>query len=724
MMWRTGQLVMVESDLDFGLSRVVNEKHPKIVQVESLKTGERRNYSKVNAPLRRIEFRLGQRLMIRTHTEPLQIQSLLVKDHLTVFTTPKGIFTEADVVEVSDNSGVIDLLNQGKFTPLKAFFLRQRAHQLLALQQNHPLRGLAGCRVDLLPHQIWVASQALGQKRVRALLSDEVGLGKTIEAGLITSALHAQGRLKKVLILVPQALKVQWLSEFFRRFNLRFRLDHEDLMDEDDFREFYIASFEELTELPENLDLLIVDEAHRLAADTSRATLFESVCRAATHALFLTATPEIFGREHLKKMLGLLKSPAPDAEEPMVFRSRRSEMGFGTQRQLEAQYVSTKLEWTINFLLQAVSENRKVFLITSTAEQVEVFYKKFVSKLGQKFAKFHEGMDLIERDRQAAYFADPEGALFLIASEVGGEGRNFQFCSHMVLLDLPHDPWLIEQRIGRLDRIGQKNTVHIWVPVLESSDEEAVFETLKDKYQVFAKPWTGASVQDNTTLEETIDSASIDQLRQPFLRKQAQQILKSVDELSRVDVRDLLVSIYDLFGAHVEDFDSLGSIVASSSSLMFVDRFPSLIEQGERSITFDRSLALAREEVSYFSVDHPEFIEVLEFLIGSEQGQLCQAKDNGAEPLAASLIALLKMRGDTHHTTVAISLKPKLSVRQIDGDLSNQLKDAPNLWPKIPTDQKAKITQALTRTIDRSPDIEGIDALIVLSGLEFGLSSA
>lgn len=80
-------------------------------------------------------------------------------------------------------------------------------------------------------------------------------------------------------------------------------------------------------------------------------------------------------------------------------------------------------------------------------------------------ALFHEGMDMVERDRAAAFFADAEeGAQALICSEIGGEGRNFQFAHHLVLFDLPLDPEVLEQRIGRLDRIGQTETIRIHIP--------------------------------------------------------------------------------------------------------------------------------------------------------------------------------------------------------------------------------------------------------------------
>ena len=91
-----------------------------------------------------------------------------------------------------------------------------------------------------------------------------------------------------------------------------------------------------------------------------------------------------------------------------------------------------------------------------------------------RMAAFHEGLTLVQRDRSAAWFADPDGARLLICSEIGSEGRNFQFCHHLVMFDLPQHPDQLEQRIGRLDRIGQESDVEIHVPVVAGSAIEVL----------------------------------------------------------------------------------------------------------------------------------------------------------------------------------------------------------------------------------------------------------
>ena len=94
-------------------------------------------------------------------------------------------------------------------------------------------------------------------------------------------------------------------------------------------------------------------------------------------------------------------------------------------------------------------------------------------KEGIRAAVFHEGLSIFERDRAAAYFAQEEdSAQVLLCSEIGSEGRNFQFAHHLVLFDLPNNPDLLEQRIGRLDRIGQTQTIRLHVPYFEDTAQQ------------------------------------------------------------------------------------------------------------------------------------------------------------------------------------------------------------------------------------------------------------
>src|SRR5439155_5719448 len=124
-------------------------------------------------------------------------------------------------------------------------------------------------------------------------------------------------------------------------------------------------------------------------------------------------------------------------------------------------------------LLQKL-EPEKVLLICRTVEKVEAIDEALRRHTSIKTGIFHEGLTLLQRDRNAAWFGEPEGARLLLCSEIGSEGRNFQFAHHLVLFDVPLNPGLLEQRIGRLDRIGQTETIRIHVPYVESSSEACI----------------------------------------------------------------------------------------------------------------------------------------------------------------------------------------------------------------------------------------------------------
>ena len=133
----------------------------------------------------------------------------------------------------------------------------------------------------------------------------------------------------------------------------------------------------------------------------------------------------------------------------------------------------------INWFLSLLEElkGKKVLAICSSASTAMQLADWFKQKHALRCTLFHEGMSIVERDKAANYFAQAEdGAQVLICSEIGSEGRNFQFAHHLVLLDLPMIPDLLEQRIGRLDRIGQKQQVNIHVPFFSHSAQHVLLD--------------------------------------------------------------------------------------------------------------------------------------------------------------------------------------------------------------------------------------------------------
>lgn len=143
-----------------------------------------------------------------------------------------------------------------------------------------------------------------------------------------------------------------------------------------------------------------------------------------------------------------------------------------------------RVEWLIDQL--KMLKRTKVLVICAHAETAMDLEDALRVRSGIPATVFHEGMNILERDRAAAYFADEEfGAQVLICSEIGSEGRNFQFSHHLVLFDLPSHPDLLEQRIGRLDRIGQKHVIELHVPYLETSPQERLFQWYHEALNAF-----------------------------------------------------------------------------------------------------------------------------------------------------------------------------------------------------------------------------------------------
>ncbi len=625
--WKKNQLVMIQTDSSLGPARIVDDQEAQFFSVEFLRSKEQRNYTKKNSPFKRVQFHVGQSVVHSEHGE-LSIETISDRNDLFYFQAGEIDFDESQISSINVDFQISDLVRQMQISKPNSFDLRKRVSGILEYRNLHPMKGIAGCRVELLPHQLWVAKKACENSPVRALLADEVGLGKTIEAGLIFSSLHASGELNRVLILVPEPLKIQWLTEFYRRFNVRFRLDHEEVLDEEDHRDFVITSPENLEHNIAEFDLIIVDEAHRLCRNNEKSILLEQLITKSKHAIFLSATPQLYGQDEYLKMLRTLQGDQP----VKIFQCKRSELHFECHRQLEARYVEDKLQWVEDFLKSKIDEGKseKVFLITSGQEQVVKLHERLRARLGEHFSVFHEGMDLVERDRQAAYFAAPEGAPFLLSSEIGGEGRNFQFCKNLVMLDLPNDPLVIEQRIGRLDRIGQKSTVSVWVPITEDDEEETSFEKLRDEYEVFSKPWTGAGradFQNDLPGDLSRNSTSLTEGGEQFYpmdfnEDEANQYLAQARELDDAVVLDELEEIYDLFGVELEDFDSEGNQKAQITAQSFVDYFPGLGAEGEKVLSFDRTQALSFENYAFFSSDHPDFIESCEYFLNSIHGRV------------------------------------------------------------------------------------------------------
>ncbi|HEY9855366.1 MAG TPA: RNA polymerase-associated protein RapA, partial [Stenomitos sp.] len=298
--------------------------------------------------------------------------------------------------------------------------------------------------------------------------------------------------------------------------------------------------------------------------------------------------------------------------------------------------------------------DQKVVLMASSVETVKWLEQRFRRATGIKIAVFHEELGLVERDRQAAYFSDPDGAQVLLSSEIGGEGRNFQFCHHLILFDLPLHPDALEQRIGRLDRIGQTGTIHVHVAVVEHTPEEALFHWHRS-LRVFESPLTGGEhmleAQASRLLEvlqahtpgqpdgarlaafetETAEALSRFQAEvqagvdflidlNSFDQELGQSLVREVSSFDYPLLRDTLSGLLEHFGVEEEDLADPRLMRIRPGDAMKVEPFPGLRSDGYLA-TFDRPLALAREDLQFLSPDHPLVEGALALLLDQSEGR-------------------------------------------------------------------------------------------------------
>lgn len=340
-----------------------------------------------------------------------------------------------------------------------------------------------------------------------------------------------------------------------------------------------------------------------------------------------------------------------------------------------------RLDWLVAFLQEHSSE--KVLLICKSQRKALAIVAALQEKLNVKAALFHEGLPLVQRDRNAAWFAEADGAQLLVCSEIGSEGRNFQFAHHLVLLDLPLNPGLLEQRIGRLDRIGQTQTIQIHVPYITGSAEECVvewyhrgleaFETslqggneyeeqFKERLLALAKTYgasgskAGRKELDCFIEETTAFRSELLQRMQKgrdrllelnsFNPEIAEEVLESI-RVSDTDKfpREFLLSLLDHFGVRIKEHEE-GDLFLDPAHA-YIEGFPSIPRDGMLA-TFERRRAIAREDIRFLSPDHSLFQDSIDLLIDSKAGTTAFGFMKSAKPnLLLEAVFVLEAVADT-----------------------------------------------------------------------------
>jgi ATP-dependent helicase HepA len=538
---------------------------------------------------------------------------------------------ESELRALPPRPDLISSLKEGRVGDSTNFLLRRSALQLDDERRCDAMGALLASRVMVKPHQVGVVQRVLSARRPRFVLADEVGLGKTIEAGMIFSALRLAGLARRVLVVAPSHLTVQWLVELFHKFNHLFTLldteRYEQSLEEQPGVspwarfELVITSLEQLQRNEKAReeagateafwDLVIIDEAHHLKAEKAHEAA-AALAKNCWGLLLLTATPMQLDPAEYHALLKLIdpttapgvkdfearlrrqeelavavrgllegqaastavkklraKFPADDALEMLsdgdellahlaetyslsdrLIRNRRAVVGGFSERRLHRHAVTPskeeqqardaalaalkadgtlkgavlagllrRLESSPAAFLQAVKgveslkglehslpardakflafskllkalwskeKGAKVLVFTEAHATLESLKARLLEDNVESLA-YHGELPLLERDRQVARFRDPEGPKVLLCTEVGGEGRNFQFAHHLVHYDLPWSPATVEQRIGRLDRIGQAHPVEIHVFDAQGSLSSDVLAVLADAVGVFGQ---------------------------------------------------------------------------------------------------------------------------------------------------------------------------------------------------------------------------------------------
>lgn len=306
-----------------------------------------------------------------------------------------------------------------------------------------------------------------------------------------------------------------------------------------------------------------------------------------------------------------------------------------------------RLDWLVE-LLHRLGE-AKVLLLCCSRRKVEALQAALRQGVTVKAALFHEGLSLVQRDRNAAWFAEPQGARLLLCSEIGSEGRNFQFAQHLVLFDLPLDPSLLEQRIGRLDRIGQVAEIQIHVPYLLGSPQEGLVRWMHEGLDVLTANCPGgrellerfgprlrawAQEEGSTAALETLIAdtraarielgARLEQGRDRLLERnsfrpgRAEGLIRDIraeDEARSLE--QFLLAVLEHAFIEVEEVAPRSYQLGSAGVL--VQAFPGLPAEG-LTVTCDRARALLREDLHFLTWDHPLVAGAFDLLLGSEQG--------------------------------------------------------------------------------------------------------
>ena len=816
-----------EPELGIG---IITETSKGKVQVFFPISGEMRLYATESVPLQRIVFKPGDTI-VDLHGDQMIIEKLDLKDNLYMYYGNGRHLSEAELGNVSITHNVDDRLFTGDVDSTDKFALRRESLYHNYRRRISPINGFVGGKIDLIPHQLYIANEVSSRYAPRVLLSDQVGLGKTIEACLILHRLLVSGRISRVLIIVPESLIHQWFVEVWRRFNLWFNIFDEErciALEEgapngNPFLDNqliicstgFLAGSQKRTQqaVSADWDMLVVDEAHHLEWSVDNVSpeyeTVEQLSKIAKGLLLLTATPEQLGVESHFARLRLLdpnryanyedfikessdnkdianiveklfldkKLPLKDVKlletifpkerikllakgdkntrhnliedlldqhgpGRVLFRNTRSAMSGFPKRIaniIPLKDVDNQVKWVkklneefkldleqestsddkqfisskdprLNWIIEKMEKifPAKLLLICTTKEKVLALESALKRHDNTKVGVFHEDLTLIQRDRNSAWFADNENSQILLCSEIGSEGRNFQFANHLILFDVPLNPELLEQRIGRLDRIGQTQDINIHIPYVVGSPQQMIVRWFDEGLNAFNTNLEGGNVISKLFKDRLIDICNNKSFKEATkelevlisetvkFQKELKNKLaqgrdkllemnsfrpevakKLVDQIQTEDkdktLEKYLTKVFHHFDIEMEDRAARSYLLHPASFNSTV--FPSVPREGIH-ITFDRKRALSREDVSFISWDHPMTTGALDMVLSSTIGNASFGliRGTGSPALVLELIFVLETAGK--HNEYVDRFLPNTPLRIVVDHSGNDVTDS------------------------------------------------